>query len=78
MVCGKIRAMKTRTDKPNKQIELLLQKQAEQGLSACEKDTLIALQQARLDFLEEHFYIGAEQTLCQQKRSTLQIAPAPL
>jgi hypothetical protein len=27
--------MKIRTDKPNKRIELLLQKQAEQGLSAC-------------------------------------------
>ena len=58
MVCGKIQAMKTRTDKPNKRIELLQQKQAEQGLSASEKDTLIALQQARLDFLEEQFRLA--------------------
>jgi transposase len=50
--------MKTRTDKPNKRIELLQQKQAEQGLSASEKDTLIALQQARLDFLEEQFRLA--------------------
>ena len=58
MVCGKIRVMKIRTDKPNKRMELLLQKQVEQGLSACEKDTLIALQQARLDFLEEQFRLA--------------------
>ena len=58
MVYGKIRAMKIRTDKPNKRIELLLQKQAEQGLSACEKDPLIALQKARLEFLEEQFKLA--------------------
>lgn len=50
--------MKTRIDKPNKRIELLLQKQAKQGLSASEKDTPIALQQARLDFLEEQFRLA--------------------
>jgi transposase len=58
MVYGKIRAMKTSVDKPSKQIELLLQKQAKQGLTASEKDILITLQQARLDFLEEQFRLA--------------------
>ena len=58
MVYGKIRTMKTSVDKPNKHIELLLQKQAKQGLTASEKDTLITLQQSRLDFLEEQFRLA--------------------
>ena len=56
MVYGKIQTMKLSLDKPHKHIELLQRKQDEQGLTASENDTLLALQQARLDFLEEQFY----------------------
>ena len=58
MVYGKIQTMKLSLDKPHKHIELLQRKQDEQGLTASEKDTLLALQQARLDFLEEQFRLA--------------------
>jgi transposase len=50
--------MKLNSEHATKKIELLMQKHAEQGLSASEKDTLIALQTVRLDFLEEQFRLA--------------------
>jgi hypothetical protein len=44
--------MKLNSEHATKKIELLMQKHAEQGLSASEKDTLIALQTVHLGFLE--------------------------
>jgi len=53
--CGKIHAMKTKTDKRDTEIELLQQKQMKQGLSDDEKDTLIEKLLQRNTFLEEQF-----------------------
>jgi hypothetical protein len=69
MYCGKIHAMKTKTDKPNKKIELLQQKHDEQGLTASEKDSLIELQQARLAFLEEQFRLAKHKLFASQNEA---------
>jgi transposase len=58
MVYGKIRTMKLSLEQSSKRIELLKQKRDEQGLTAAEKDRLIALQQDRLEFLEEQFRLS--------------------
>lgn len=58
MVYGKIRAMKLSLEQSSKRIEMLKQKRDEQGLTTMEKDSLIALQEARLDFLEEQFRLA--------------------
>ncbi len=58
MVCGKIRAMKLSLEQSSKRIAMLKQKRDEQGLTTTEKDSLIALQEARLDFLEEQFRLA--------------------
>ncbi|MFC3122515.1 IS66 family transposase, partial [Agaribacter flavus] len=50
--------MKLSLEQSSKQITLLKQKRDEQGLTTTEKDALIALQEARLDFLEEQFRLA--------------------
>ena len=69
MYYGKIYAMKTKTDKPNKKIELLQRKHDEQGLTASEKDSLIELQQARLAFLEEQFRLAKHKLFASQNEA---------
>jgi transposase len=61
--------MKTKTDKPNKKIELLQRKHDEQGLTVSEKDSLIALQQARLAFLEEQFRLAKHKLFASQNEA---------
>ena len=58
MVYGKIPAMKLSLEQSSKRIAMLKQKRDEQGLTTTEKDSLIALQEARLDFLEEQFRLA--------------------
>ena len=69
MYYGKIHTMKTKTDKPNKKIELLHQKYNEQGLTVSEKDSLIELQQARLAFLEEQFRLAKHKLFASQNEA---------
>jgi oligoribonuclease (3'-5' exoribonuclease) len=52
MYYGKIHTMKTKTVQLNKKIEWLQRKYDGQGLTVAKKDSLIALQQARLAFLK--------------------------
>jgi transposase len=61
--------MKTKTDKPNKKIEWLQRKHDEQGLTVAEKDSLIALQQARLAFLEEQFRLAKYKLFASQNEA---------
>ncbi|MFC3120185.1 IS66 family transposase zinc-finger binding domain-containing protein [Agaribacter flavus] len=50
--------MKLSLEQSSKRIVLLKQKRDEQGLTTTEKDALITLQEARLDFLEEQFRLA--------------------
>jgi transposase len=62
MVCGKMHAMKTRTEQSynqrEKRIKLLDEKDLEQGLSVDEAKELIGLQRAHLGFLQEQFRLA--------------------
>jgi hypothetical protein len=61
--------MQLNPEHATKKIELLMQKHDEQGLSAREKDTLIALQQVRLDFLEEQFRLAKHKLFASQNEA---------
>ena len=61
--------MKSSLETSGKQIELLMQKRGKQGLTASEKDTLIVLQEARLDFLEEQFRLARHKLFASQNEA---------
>jgi transposase len=62
MVCGKMHAMKTRTEQSynqrEKRIKCLDEKDLEHGLSVDEAKELIGLQRAHLGFLQEQFRLA--------------------
>jgi transposase len=61
--------MKTKPNKRDIEIELLQQKQAKQGLSGEEKDTLITKLSQRLDFLEEQFRLAQHKRFASQNEA---------